>query len=182
VPERETVARAQAGSPEAFRLIFDRHAPAVRRFVGDLLRDGAAADEATQETFVRAHARIRTLAEGERVAGWLLGIARRVALEQMRKARRAPDPLPDEEPPQVDRAPDPESALLSREADGVLDGALGDLAAERRAALLLRIDHGLGYGEIAEAMGWTLQKVKNEIHRARLQLRSRLAAYLEGCA
>jgi RNA polymerase sigma-70 factor (ECF subfamily) len=180
--DEEIAARAQAGSPEAFRLMFDRHAPAVRRFCGDLLRDGAAADEATQETFVRAHARIRTLEEGERITGWLLGIARRVALEQMRKARRAPEALPDDEPREVDRAPDPESALLSREADGVLDGALSDLAAERRAALLLRIDHGLGYGEIAEAMGWTLQKVKNEIHRARLQLRSRLAAYLEGCA
>jgi RNA polymerase sigma-70 factor, ECF subfamily len=180
--EEEIVARAQAGSPEAFRLIFDRHAPAVRRFCGDLLRDATAADEATQETFVRAHARIRTLAAGERLTGWLFGIARRVALEQMRKTRRAPEALPDDEPQEVDRAPDPESALLSREADGILDGALGALAAERRAALLLRLDHGLGYGEIAEAMGWTLQKVKNEIHRARLQLRSRLAAYLEGCA
>jgi RNA polymerase sigma-70 factor (ECF subfamily) len=46
----------------------------------------------------------------------------------------------------------------------------------------MRIDHDLGYGEIAEAMGWTLQKVKNEIHRARLQLRARLATYLEGAA
>ena len=35
-------------------MIFHRHAPSVRRFVGDLLRDDAAADEATQETFVRA--------------------------------------------------------------------------------------------------------------------------------
>jgi len=61
----------------------------------------------------------------------------------------------------------------------MLDGALADLDHERRSALLMRIDHGLGYGEIAEAMGWSLQKVKNEIHRARLQLRARLAGYLE---
>jgi RNA polymerase sigma-70 factor (ECF subfamily) len=181
-PERDLVARAQAGSPEAFRVIFDRHAPAVRRFLGDLLRDGSAADEATQETFVRAHARIRTLAEGERIAAWLFGIARRVWLEQVRKARRAPDSLPEGEPHEVDRAPTPEAALLSGEADRVLEGALQGLAGERRAALLLRLDHGLGYGEIAETMGWTLQKVKNEIHRARLQLRSQLADYLEGAA
>jgi RNA polymerase sigma-70 factor (ECF subfamily) len=64
----------------------------------------------------------------------------------------------------------------------VLLVALADLSTERRAALLMRIDHDLGYGEIAEAMGWTLQKVKNEIHRARLQLRVRLATYLEGAA
>ena len=49
-----------------------------------------------------------------------------------------------------------------------------------RAALVLRIDHGLAYEEIASLMGWSLQKVKNEIHRARLQLRASLAGYLEG--
>ena len=34
---------------------------------------------------------------------------------------------------------------------------------------MLRLDHGLGYPEIAEHMGWSLQKVKNEIHRARIE-------------
>ncbi|HYH98469.1 sigma factor-like helix-turn-helix DNA-binding protein, partial [Hyalangium sp.] len=51
---------------------------------------------------------------------------------------------------------------------------------ERRSALLLRIDHGLPYEEIAQVMGWSLPKVKNEIHRARLQLRERLAAHVGG--
>jgi len=180
--EREVVERARAGEPEAFRVIFERHAPAVRRFLGDLFRDAPAADEATQETFVRAHAKLRSLEEGDRLSAWLLGIARRVFLEQLRRRKRDPDPLPssDDEPREVDSAPTPEAALLSGEADRVLDGALVTLSDERRAALLLRIDHGLGYGEIAEAMGWTLQKVKNEIHRARLHLRAELATYLEG--
>ena len=169
--------RAQAGDAEAFRVIFDQHAPAVRRFLGDVLRDDAAADEATQETFVRAHARLCTLADGERLQGWLFGIARLVFLETIRKPRGR---SLDEAPVEIDRGPTPEAALLSREADRVLDGALAELSDERRAALLLRLDHGLGYGEIAVAMGWPLQKVKNEIHRARLSLRERLAGYLEG--
>ena len=88
-------------------------------------------------------------------------------------------PLPDEEPREPDRAPSPELLLLAGEADRVLDGALQVLAPERRAALLMRVDHGLPYEDIAEALGWNLQKVKNEIHRARLQLRERLAGYLE---
>src|SRR5215470_18594937 len=64
-PERDLLDRARRGEPEAFRVIFDRHSFSVRRFLGDLLRDDAAADEATQETFVRAHARMRTLREDE---------------------------------------------------------------------------------------------------------------------
>jgi RNA polymerase sigma-70 factor (ECF subfamily) len=179
--EEELLSRARAGDGRAFRVIFNQQAPAVRRFLGDLLRDESAADEATQETFVRAHQRLPTLSGAEKLQGWLMGIARMVFLEQLRRKRRD-GPRLEDEPQQVDRAPTPEAALLTGEADRVLDGALAELTEDRRSALLMRLDHGLGYGEIAEAMGWPLQKVKNEIHRARLQLRARLASYLEGAA
>jgi RNA polymerase sigma factor (sigma-70 family) len=181
--DEELLLRARAGDPEAFRVIFDRESPGVRRFLGDLLRDDAAADEATQETFVRAHQRLSTLEQAGRLQGWLFGIARMVFFEQVRRKRRdGPVSDPAEEPAQVDRAASPEAVLLSAESNRLLDDALRELSEDRRSALLMRIDHGLGYGEIASAMGWTLQKVKNEIHRARLQLRSCLAGYLEGGA
>ncbi len=178
--DEEVLLRARAGDAEAFRVIFDREAPGVRRFLGDLLRDDAAADEGTQETFVRAHHRLGTLEQANKLQGWLFGIARMVFFEQVRRKRRDGPPVdPAEEPAQVDRAASPEAVLLSAESNRLLDDALQELDEERRAALLMRIDHGLGYGEIAAAMGWTLQKVKNEIHRARLQLRRSLAGYLE---
>ena len=178
--DEELLSRACAGDAEAFRVIFDRQAPGVRRFLGDLLRDDAAADEGTQETFVRAHQRLPTIEEPGKLQGWLFGIARMVSFEHLRRKRRDALPAaPVDEPVQIDRAPSPEALLLSAESDRVLDGALAHLAEERRAALLMRIDHGLGYGEIASAMGWPLQKVKNEIHRARLQLRVSLAGYLD---
>ena len=161
-------------------MIFDRQAPGVRRFLGDLLRDDAAADEGTQETFVRAHQRMSSLLEPGKLQGWLFGIARMVFMEHLRRKRRDGLPQGDDEPVQVDAAPTPEAALLGREADQVLDQALAGLSEQRRAALLMRLDHGLGYDEIASALGWNLQKVKNEIHRARLQLRVQLSGYLEG--
>jgi RNA polymerase sigma factor (sigma-70 family) len=184
VPETaELLTRARAGDAEAFRVIFHRQAPGVRRFLGDLLRDDSAADEGTQETFVRAHHRLSTLEQPGALTGWLLGIARMVFFEHLRKKRRDGPPQPsdgDGQPVQIDRAPSPEAALLAGEADRMLDGALQTLSEERRTALLMRLDHDLGYGEIASAMGWPLQKVKNEIHRARLQLRERLLPYLDG--
>ena len=177
--DEELLSRARAGDAEAFRVIFDRESPGVRRFLGDLLRDDAAADEGTQETFVRAHQKLGTLSHTEKLQGWLIGIARMVFMESLRRKRRdRPQLAAESEPVQIDRAPSPEAALLGAEADRVLEGALEQLSADRRAALLMRLDHGLGYGDIAEAMGWPLQKVKNEIHRARLQLRERLAEYL----
>ena len=129
---------------------------------------------------MRAHQRLGTLSESGKLQGWLFGIARMVFLEQLRRKRRDASPTdPGEESLEVDRGQSPEAVLLSAESDRMLDGALAHLSEDRRSALLMRIDHGLGYGEIAAAMGWSLQKVKNEIHRARLQLRAQLAGYLE---
>jgi RNA polymerase sigma-70 factor (ECF subfamily) len=184
--EQSWVRRAQGGDAQAFRAIFERYSPAVRRFLKDLLRDASAADEGTQETFVRAHARLSSLAEGHRLAGWLFGIARNVFFEQRRAKWASPldaEEDDDDAPGVVSAvlpAPNPETVLLGRELASELEGALSRIRESRRAALLLRVDHGLGYDEIALAMGWSLPKVKNEIHRARLELRVMLAGHLGG--
>jgi RNA polymerase sigma-70 factor (ECF subfamily) len=176
--ESALVRRAVAGDDDAFRRLFERHAAAVRRFLGDLLRDDSAADEGVQETFVRAHARLGTLREQDKLLPWLFAIARNVFYEELRARRRraANDAAALDE--EIDRSPSPEGLLMGREADTLLGEALAELGEERRAALVLRIDHGLDYDEIAGIMGWPLSKVKNEIHRARLSLRSRLCKYV----
>lgn len=162
-------------------MIFQRHGPAVRRFLGSALRDDADTDEAVQETFVRAHARMPAIEDPERLRPWLLGIARIVALDTRFFRRRDADRKDAHaRTGVVELDPTPEAHLLDAEAERVLAEEIGGLSAHRRAALVLRVDHQLGYPEIAEAMGWPLQKVKNEIHRARLQIRERILRYLRG--
>ena len=165
-----------------FRAVYDAHARSVRRFLGDLLRDDAAADEATQETFVRAHGKLATLRDDDKVLPWLFGIARNVFYEELRARRRHLRSLDDDDArgEEADVSPSPEGMLLGAEADAKLGEALAELGDDRRAALVLRIDHGLDYDEIAAVMSWPLSKVKNEIHRARLTLRARLSKYVGG--
>lgn len=174
--------QAQRGDRAAFRTLFERHVVSVRRFLVDLLRDRAQADDATQETFARAHAQLDKVTDGSGFRAWLFGIARNVAFEAHR--RRLHEPLDAEDddgvPDAVIPSPDPEAVLLDRELAGQFEAALGTLSAQRRAALLLRLDHGLAYEEIAAAMGWSLPTVKNEIHRARLKLRAALLPHLRG--
>jgi RNA polymerase sigma-70 factor (ECF subfamily) len=74
----------------------------------------------------------------------------------------------------------PETALLEREALCVVERALARLSSERREVLLLRLDHGLSYDEIAKTMGWSLAKVKVEIFRGREVLRATLEEYEGG--
>lgn len=170
------VAAALAGDPGAFRVLFDRHAAPVRRFLRDLCRDEAAADEGTQETFVRAHARLASLRDDQRLRPWLLGIARRVFLEELRRRR------PQAEPAALDElavARSPEVEMLAAEEARLFRAALARLGPDRRGVLLLRIDHGLAYDEIAQVMGLTLAQVRNELHRGRQELRDSLAPYFE---
>lgn len=170
-------ARASSGDAGAFREIYDRHSPSVHRFLHHLLGDGAAADEATQETFVRAHSRLRAMRDGDKLLPWLFGIARNVSFEARRKMRRN-DHGDDDLEERPTSSPNPEALLLHREADELLARAMQRVPEERRAALLLQMDHGLPYAEIASVLDWTVAKVKIEIHRARLKLRAELSRYL----
>jgi RNA polymerase sigma-70 factor, ECF subfamily len=178
-------ARASRASsdPALLAAVYSEHGPGIRRFLQGLLGDRAAADDALQETFARAFRRMDTLRDPERIAPWLFGIARNVALEA-RKARRRIgrllDPGAESEPREEHEGADPhtpEAELLGREAAGVVDRALDRLSSDRRAVLMLRLDHGLSYDDIAGLMGWTLGKVKIEIHRAREVLREELSGY-----
>ena len=167
----------------ALSLLYGEIAPSVHRFLRDLLGDAALAADATQETFIRAFRRIDEVPRGTRLGAWVFGIARHVSLEMRRartRARRVVDDREASDADVADVASSPESACLDREALTVVARALERLGEDRRAVLLLRLDHGLAYEEIAELMSWSLPKVKVEIHRAREVLRVALADYQRG--
>lgn len=175
--DRTLCNRARSGDADAFRHLFDRHAPSVHRFLYDLTGDDSLADEATQETFVRAFQKLSSLRDEDRLAPWLFGIGRFVCLEAFKaRVRHAEAPLDAHlEAPQHVSTETPETTLLSRERGVALNVALLKLREDRRAALILRADHGLPYEEIARTLGWSLAKTKVELHRARAQLRELLA-------
>ncbi|MDB4937966.1 MAG: polymerase sigma-70 factor, subfamily [Labilithrix sp.] len=186
-PRIAAVARDR-GSDAVFKELYAAHAGRIHRFLRDLLGDAALAADATQETFVRAF-RQRDAFDSERaIAPWLFGIARNVSLELRRarfRARRVIAPsneAGDAPEPKVPGSREPETELLGREALRVVEAAMERLSEDRRAMLLLRLDHGLSYDEIAALMGFTVAKVKVEIFRARETLRGAMADYERGGA
>jgi RNA polymerase sigma-70 factor (ECF subfamily) len=180
VTEAELIARARGGDEDAFAALYQRWLPAVRRFLRDLLRDQLLADEAAQETFVRAFVRIEGLRDRERALPWLLGIARLVSLEARREARGPVTAVGLAVSGDGEVALSPEDLLASREAGRAVEAALCQLGEDRRAVLLLRADHGLSCAEIAELMGFSVAKVKVEVHRARLELRALVGRHKGG--
>jgi RNA polymerase sigma-70 factor (ECF subfamily) len=167
-----------------FTRIYHQYAPRIRRFLLDLMRDAPLAADATQETFARAYRQPHAMRDDDSVAPWLFGIARNVSLEMRRarwRAERCATGMQVEAPDKCSvRWCSPEAELLDREALSVVEAALAKLSCDRRAALLLRMDHALSYEDIAGLMGWSLSKVKIEIFRAREVLRATYAEYQGG--
>jgi RNA polymerase sigma-70 factor, ECF subfamily len=179
-PSHDEPARAS----RELAVLYERHAPRVQRFLRDVLRDDALAWDATQETFARAFGHLAILRDDDRAAAWLFGVARNVSRE-LRRARFRAGRVIAQENGEVDRAlaktsSCPEARYLDNEALRVIDAALVRLSEDRRAVLLLRLDHGLAYDAIATLMGWSLAKVKVEIFRAREVLRETMNAYERG--
>jgi len=182
-PVDSNVVAIRARHTAAITALYAEHAVRIQRFLRDLLGDAALAADATQETFVRAYRKLGDLDASARIAPWLFGIARNVSLE-LRKARfRASRHLVvagDGDAPDVAGPGSPESAYLGREAVAIVGAALQKLPEERRAMLILRLDHEMSYDDIAETMGCSLAKVKVEIFRAREVLRATMAEYQRG--
>ena len=176
--EEAVVEGARAGDPAAFRQIFERYAASVTRFTLDLLGDRSSAEEATQETFFRAHTLLPRLRESIRLKAFLLGIARNVCFEQRRLGPTLEHDSEDEKLEAVIPAPDPLSLMMDAQMEDEFNQALSALKPQRRAALLMLMDHDLSYEEIAAAFDWSLPTVKNEIHRARLKLRRLMLPHL----
>jgi RNA polymerase sigma-70 factor, ECF subfamily len=159
--------------------LYSAHAKSVQRFSRDLLGNSTLAADATQETFARAFQRIETLRTEETKVGWLFGIARNVALEYIKARRTARNRFVEEEQGNttICKERSPEAQLLGRETAQIVAKALAQLSEERRAVLLLRMDHGLSYDEIATALGWTVAKARVEVFRARETLRAALDSH-----
>jgi RNA polymerase sigma-70 factor (ECF subfamily) len=176
----DLIARAREGDNEAFHLIFQRYAKPILRFVFYMVNDRALAEDLCQETFVRAYLNIRSLRDEARLSTWLFGIARNVARETLRSNRHDVHRVEFEHTAAVhDRSPSPASELLDSEMKRVVRRALGELNVDQRIVFTLKVYEQQSYEEIAEITGFSLPKVRNDLYRARAEMRVRLGAYFE---
>jgi RNA polymerase sigma-70 factor (ECF subfamily) len=164
------------------RELFDRHYKTVFHF---FKRRGFNEDEAqdlAQETFLRAFRGIDNLRDPSNGRAWLFSIARNVLLNELRQRAAAKhgseeesreirqedeDTVEAEAPPVLDR-------LLDRERTERLAAAVGELPTRMRRCVLLRVDQGLKYREIAAVMMVSIDTVKSQLHQAKARLRENL--------
>jgi len=177
----ELIARARRGDEEAFRLIFERYTRPVISFIFYMVGRRDPAEELAQETFLRAFKSFDSLRDEDKLGTWLFGIARNVAREWLRTRGREPLSVEMDDPAVAairDGGRSPAGRLFDKELGAAVREALSTLEEEKRLVFTLKVYQQLSYDEICEITGFSLPKVKNDLYRARAEMRRRLKSYV----
>ncbi len=157
---------------DAFATLLSRHGPMVLGACRRVLGDAHAAEDAAQATFLVLARRAAAVRPPERLAAWLYGVARQVAL----KCRRADARRRVREAKAARAAcPDPLAEVSARELLLILDAEVSRLPDAYRLPVLLCGLEGLSQEEAARRLGWSPGSVKGRLERGRARLHARLA-------
>lgn len=170
--EARWVGEARGGNKDAFSRLVEAYQRPVYNLAFRLLGNTQEAEDATQETFVRAYTRLRQYDGSHKFATWLFSIANHHCIEQLRK-RRVRLVLV-EANPLLHKLPDdgarPEQRVLGQLQAAEVQTLLDGLAPEHRTLLVLRYWEGYSPEQIGETLGLTAPAVKSQLFRARKQL------------
>ncbi|MGB7970330.1 MAG: sigma-70 family RNA polymerase sigma factor [Candidatus Deferrimicrobiaceae bacterium] len=164
----------QKGDPSAFELLLLKYQHRIYTLCRYLLQDPYDAEDAAQETFVKAFQGLKRFTPAASFYTWLYRIAVNTCLDHRRKAsvragaaaaggNDVGDAVPSADP-------SPESAYEKKEAQEAFQAALNRLSEKLQIPLVLREVEGLSYEEIAAALDVSVGTVKSRISRAREEI------------
>ncbi|MBN2147090.1 MAG: sigma-70 family RNA polymerase sigma factor [Anaerolineales bacterium] len=169
--EPEVIHQAQNGSAKAFSDLVETYQRPVYNLCYRMLGDPDEAEDAAQETFMRAYGNIRRYDPRRSFSTWLLSIAAHYCIDQLRKRRMtfiSIDGTPYLDPP--DLSPGPEAAFHLQEDQQKVRRILNVLSPQDRAAVVMYYWYDFSYDEIAQELSMTVSAVKSRLHRARIAL------------
>lgn len=178
VTDEALMARFCAGDQEAFTLLHQRYDTSLHRYLRSVVGSGDVADDLLQLTFISVVRGRGRFEQGRSVRPWLYAVATNVARDWVRRTRRAEvltesGKVPEEEisGPKLDPA-----------LDRAVQAALLQLPEGQRLPIVMHRFEGLGFAEIAEALGISESAVKVRAHRGYERLRALLAGLKEELA
>lgn len=163
--------------PEAFGIVFERHAETLLGYFARRTLDPEAAAELTAETFAQAFASRRRFRDrGLGAIGWLYGIARhqlgrffRSGAVDARARRRLGMPEREVSPEDYERI---EEMIDFEQVGRAIGQAFSTLSDEQREALTLRVIEGRPYREVAEALRCSEETARARVSRGLKRLAS----------
>ena len=174
--EKTWVIQAQQGSDEAFTQLVETYQKPVYNLCYRMLGEPESAEDAAQETFLRAYQNLHRYDVSRSFGTWILSIAAHFCIDNLRKKKfilfsmdaenddGATFEFPDAS------APNPEIESVKREQRDRLHLLLKDLDTTDRAAVIMRYWYDFSEIEIAQSLNLTVSAVKSRLHRSRRAL------------
>lgn len=170
------VLQAQQGNDEAFTKLVEEHQTHVYNLCYRMLGESEAAEDAAQETFLRAYQNLHRYDRSRSFATWLLSIGAHYCIDRLRRRKLSVFSIDEENDDGTSfevrdtASPDPEVESVKRDDRDRLHILLKNLDETDRAAVILRYWHDYSELEIADALNLTVSAVKSRLHRARRAL------------
>jgi RNA polymerase sigma-70 factor (ECF subfamily) len=160
--------KALRGDAQAFTLLVETFQRPVYNLCYRMLGNAEDAEDAAQETFLRAYKSMRRYDNSRPFSTWLLSIAAHYCIDQLRRRRFQIVSVEDLPVPDLpDPSPGLENSLGHREEQRQVRALLDALDPVDRAAVVMYYWYDCSYEEIAQALALTLSAVKSRLHRAR---------------
>jgi RNA polymerase sigma-70 factor (ECF subfamily) len=172
----ELIRQAQDGDRQAFGQLVRRHHQGVINVVYRLCGNIDVAEEAAQETFIRAWSHLPRYKPRSPFRNWLYRIGINVARDALRRERPTVDI---ESLPVASGERGPQAVVEARERGEIVRQAVMDLPPASKEVIVLREYGDLSYKEIAETLGIPIGTVMSRLNYARSRLRQSLAPHLE---
>lgn len=183
--DQQMVAQALRGHQWAYRELVHRYERPVFSLIYRMVRDRERAEDLAQEAFVKSLNALRSYRPEYKFSSWIFKIANNTAIDHLRRkdldtisldGPRDTQRLDSGAPLQVgDSGASPLDLVEAAELGEGIEHAIGQLRPEYRTCILLRYVEGCAYEEIADITELPLGTVKTYIHRARAELKDRLA-------
>jgi RNA polymerase sigma-70 factor (ECF subfamily) len=186
--EAQLVEQAKQGNLDAFTTLANRYDGKIFRLTQHITGNREDAEDALQETFLKAFSHLKQFQGESRFYTWLVRIAVNESLMKLRK-RKATNAVSLDEPVETEDDslprevaawdPSPEERYAQQELREILDRTVQSLPPIFRTVFVLRDLDQLSTEETAEALNLSVSAVKSRLLRARLQLREKLSKYFK---
>jgi len=174
--DRSWALRTLKGEQEAFAELVAAYQSPVYNLAFRMLGTATEAEDAAQETFLRAFDRLDTYDPSRKFSSWILAIASHYCVDRLRRRRGNTVSMDEIKSWRwlPDKRPRPEELTLGNERDAKVRRLLLHLPPQYRLVITLRYWNELSYAEIAQVTKSTESAVKSRLHRARRMMSEKL--------
>ncbi len=182
--DRDLVERSKTGDTQAFGQLVRRHQRRIHRLAVHLLRDGAEAEDVTQETFIRAYRALSRFDGRSEPYTWFYRIAVNLSLNTIR-SRKSSRVSGASDDPRLDAviseaspasSPDPSGQAGRRQMYAALCAGIDGLSDSLRTTLVLVCIDGRSHEEAAQILGAPEGTIAWRVHEARRKLKEFMMA------